>query len=87
MAFPEINAAYIEHRLRNQAPRTLTVGDALDDLTEAGIAFGCSLARLVPPGPDLTLAVRHLEDALARGKKAIALNQEAVDPEAGGPTG
>lgn len=71
----------IRFRLTNQSPRTAAIGAALDALTFVAIEYGRVLAKL-PPGHDKSLAVTHLEDSLARAKKAVALNQEAIDPEA-----
>lgn len=76
--FPIYDEAYVRERLTNQAPRTQEVRDALDDITRAGIAFGVALTETVPQGPDLRLALGHLEDAVARAKKGVALNQDRV---------
>jgi hypothetical protein len=79
----DITEAEIAHRLTNQPPRTPGIHSALDDLTEAAIAYGRALAHILPPGRDKSLAVTHLEDSLARAKKAVALDQGGVDPAAG----
>lgn len=78
MAFPTYDHAYVVERLTNQAPRRPETHNALDEVTLAAIEFGSALTSLVPQGPDLRLALGHVEDALARAKKGIALNQDEL---------
>lgn len=81
MNFPIYDRAFVTERLTNQAPRTPEIHVALDSITFAGIEFGATLTEIVPQGPDLRQALTALEQAVFWAKKAVTLNQSAVDPE------
>ena len=63
-----------------QHPPTLEQRQRVDSLRDYARAFALEIQASTPAGPNQTLAIRHLEDALMRANKAI-LQGEADSPE------
>lgn len=80
----DITEEEIARRLTNAAPRYPSTHEALDALTAAGIAYGETVAAVVPTGREKSLAVTSLEESLAWAKKGVALNQDQL-PAGGAP--
>lgn len=52
----------------------------MDSLRECAWALALEIQAATPAGPNRTLAIRHVEDAVARANKAI-MQDEAGSPE------
>jgi hypothetical protein len=64
-------------KLFGQYPATLEQRQRMDSLRKCARAFALEIQAATPVGPNQTLAIRHVEDALTRASKAIM--QDAAD--------
>jgi hypothetical protein len=63
-----------------QHPATLQQRQRMDSLRDYARAFALEIQASTPAGPNQTLAIRHVEDALMRANKAV-LEEVGDSPE------
>lgn len=68
----------IRHNLTNHPPAHVLIGEALDEMTAAAIAFSDVVDRLVPAGREKSLALTDIERASQSAKAGIARMQEQL---------
>lgn len=65
----------VDHLMTYRKPETPTVVDSMDLVRGLYINLGHNLADELPPGPEKTIAIRKLHEALMAAIACLALNQ------------
>jgi len=72
---PVFGHGLVDHLFYLQSPRNDQVAVTMDTIRAAFIALGHRVVESTPEGPDQTVAIRKLHEALMAAIGCIALNQ------------